>query len=92
MRLFVFLTVFFLSVCFSGCENKISDIDGEWKRFDTVWKFENSKAYINGSEYEFHTHGGTLFLSKGNNIIKVPYSLKDGTLTVNGSQFNKNSE
>ena len=89
MRLFVILFTLIFLFSLTGCKNKSSDIDGQWKRFDTVWKFENGTAYINGTEYEFYTNGTQLFLQNGEKHKEIPYFVNGDVLKINGSEFNK---
>lgn len=89
MRLFVILFTLIFLFSLTGCKNKSSDIDGQWKRFDTVWKFENGTAYINGTEYEFYTNGTRLFLQNGEKHKEIPYSVNGNVLEINGSEFNR---
>ncbi len=89
MRLFIFLLIFLIFSSVTGCQGKSSDIDGQWKRFDTVWKFENGTAYINGTEYKFYTDGEKLFLQNSTKHSAVPYFVNGDTLNVDGSEFNK---
>lgn len=89
MRLFNFLIIFLILFSFIGCENKISDIDGTWERFDTVWKFENGIAYINGAEYEFYTNNEKLILKNDKKHREIPYFINNNVLEINGSKFNK---
>ncbi len=89
MRLFTFILISFILFFLMGCENRSSDIDGQWKRFDTVWKFENGTAYINGTEYEFYTDSERLFLKNGEKHREIPYFISGDTLEINGFKFNR---
>ncbi|MBR6645209.1 MAG: hypothetical protein IKL21_05545 [Clostridia bacterium] len=87
MRLFVILFTLIFLFSLTGCKNKSSDIDGQWQRFDTVWKFENGKAHINGTEYEFSTDGEKLFLKNKVRQVEIPYTQNGNMLEINGSKF-----
>ena len=89
MRLFTFALVIFLVLFLFGCDKKSYDIDGEWQRFDTVWTFKNGKAHINGRKYDYFTNGTEIVLKKDGEYSKVPYFIKNNTLTVNGVEFHR---